>query len=106
MIEPGEDPLDAAKRELLEETGFQSTEWIDLGSYRVDPNRGVGIRYLFLARDAVPVAEPSSDDIEDQELLHLSREELEDALRTGEFKVLSWVAAVSLALQHLARSGK
>ena len=106
MIEPGEDPLDGAKRELLEETGFQSTNWIDLGSYKVDPNRGVGIRYLFLARDAQLVAEPSNDDIEDQELLHLAREELEDALRTGEFKVLSWAATVSLALQYLARSGE
>ena len=38
--------------------------------------------------------------------LHLAREELEVALRTGEFKVLSWAAAVSLALQYLVHTGK
>ena len=104
MIEPGEDPLTAAKRELLEETGFEATEWIDLGSYKVDPNRGVGVRHLFLARKARQVTEPCSDDIEDQQLLFLSRQELEDALGSGEFKVLSWAAAISLALQYLARA--
>ena len=106
MIEPGEDPLEAAKRELLEETGFEATEWVDLGNYKVDPNRGVGVRYLFLARDAQRVAEPSNDDIEDQQLLHLAREDLEDALRNGEFRVLSWAATVSLALQYLAHTGQ
>ena len=106
MIEPGEDPLTAAKRELLEETGFEATEWIDLGSYKVDPNRGVGVRHLFLARKARQVTEPCSDDIEDQQLLFLSRQELEDALGSGEFKVLSWAAAISLALQYLARAGE
>ena len=98
MIEPGEDPLTAAKRELLEETGFEATEWIDLGSYKVDPNRGVGVRHLFLARKARQVTEPCSDDIEDQQLLFLSRQELEDALGSGEFKVLT----CCVALQYLA----
>ena len=106
MIEPGEDPLAAAKRELLEETGFEAAEWIALGSYRVDPNRGIGVRHVFLAREARQVTEPCSDDLEDQHLLFLSRQELEDALGSGEFKILTWVAAISLALQFLARTGE
>ncbi len=101
MIEAGEDPLEAAKRELLEETGFSSPDWISLGCYSVDPNRGVGVRHLFLARNAEYSAEPDSDDVEDQQLLYLTRSELEDALEAGEFKVLSWVAVVALALRHL-----
>ena len=36
------EPLAAAKRELLEETGYESDDWVSLGSYRVDPNRGWG----------------------------------------------------------------
>ncbi len=35
-IEPGEAPLEAAKRELLEESGYQAAEWQSLGSYIVD----------------------------------------------------------------------
>ena len=101
MMEPGEDPLEAAKRELLEETGFRASDWATLGSYKVDPNRGVGVRHLFLARNAEQVAEPDSDDLEDQRVLFLTLSELETALEAGEFKVLSWAAVMALALNHL-----
>jgi len=104
MVEPGEDPLDTARRELLEEAGFVSEDWRRLGSFVVDPNRGVGKVDLFLAREAKRVAAPDSEDLEEQELMFLSHEELEAALRTGQFKVLSWAACVALALQLERRS--
>jgi ADP-ribose pyrophosphatase len=100
-LEPGEDPLAAAQRELLEETGYESSNWLSLGRYAVDGNRGAGTAYLFLARQARRVAEVLADDLEEQQLLHLSRAEVELALRTGEFKVLSWAAVMALALQRL-----
>jgi len=52
MLEPNEKPLDAAKRELLEETGYESTHWVSLGSYALDPNRGIATMHLFLALEA------------------------------------------------------
>ena len=90
----------AAQRELREETGYEAPVWIDLGHYLVDPNRGVANGYLFLARGARRVAEPASDDLEEQRLLHLTREEIEYALANGEFKVLAWAAAVAFALKQ------
>ena len=51
-IEAGEDPLAAAQRELLEETGYHAETWRALGSYVVDGNRGVGAAYFFLATGA------------------------------------------------------
>jgi len=48
MLETGEVPLDAAKRELREETGYEASDWIPLGSYRTDPNRGISTIHLFL----------------------------------------------------------
>jgi ADP-ribose pyrophosphatase len=97
-LEPGEEPLAAAQRELLEETGYQAAQWIHLGSYVVDANRGAGTGHLFLACGAHRVAEAQADDLEEQELLHLSRSEVEAALRGCQFKVLPWTALVALAL--------
>lgn len=97
-LEPGEDPLAAAKRETLEETGHEAPDWIDLGHYAVDGNRGAGVGYLYLARGARKIADIHADDLEEQELLLLSREQIQAALLAGEFKVMSWAAVVALAL--------
>ena len=102
-IEPGEDSLTAAQRELLEETGYEAPDWINLGQYRVGGNHGAGMAYLFLARGAHRVAEINSDDLEEQELFPLTRSEIEAALAAGEFKVLAWTTAVALALLCLDR---
>ena len=101
MLEPDEAPLDAAKRELLEEMGIAAPEWVSLGSHILDPNRGIATIHLYLALNARQVAEPDSDDLEDQELLFLTRAELEAALQAGEFKVLAWSAVVAMALNYL-----
>ena len=101
FVEEGEQPLKAAQRELLEETGYESMDWIPLGSYRVDPNRGVAIGHLYLARRARYVTPRSADDLEEQELLLLTRSEVETALAREDFKVLSWAASMAFALRQL-----
>ena len=97
-VEPGEDPFDAARRELLEETGCESGDWVHLGRYQVDPNRGIAVGDLYLARGATKVADPVGGDLEEQTLLHLSKNELVSALQSGQFKVLAWAANIALAL--------
>jgi len=97
-LEPGEAPLAAARRELLEETGYQAEEWFSLGQYPVDGNRGAGVAHLFLARRAWRIAEPDADDLEEQELLLLNRAEVQTALAQGHFKLLPWAAVMALAL--------
>ena len=101
FIEKGEEPIQAARRELLEETGYESTEWIPLGSYRVDPNRGVAMGHLYLARQARYVTPQHTDDLEEQELILLTRSQMESALEGGDFKVLSWATSIAFALRQL-----
>jgi ADP-ribose pyrophosphatase len=101
FVEEGEDPFVAAQRELLEETGYQSSDWVPLGSYRVDPNRGVAMGHLYLARNARYVTPREADDLEEQELIFLTRAEIESALANGKIQVLAWAASVAFALRHV-----
>ncbi|MDI6810010.1 MAG: NUDIX hydrolase [Candidatus Eisenbacteria bacterium] len=97
-IDPGEEPLAAAQRELREEAGLVATEWLEMGHYRVDGNRGSGTGHFFLARQAKAVAPFAPHDIEEQELVYLTRAEIEEALAKGEFKALGWAAAFAFVL--------
>ena len=45
-MEEGEDPLGAAKRELLEETGYEAEQWTALG--RIAPNATIANNYAYI----------------------------------------------------------
>lgn len=97
-IEDGESPLEAAQREVREETGYEAEKWQSLGTYRVDANRGAGMAHLFLAKNARKVTAIQADDLEPQEPILLSRQALQTALMNGEFKVIAWAMGVAMAL--------
>ncbi len=98
LIEKGEDPLDAAKRELLEETGYRAESWKSLGSYVVNGNLGCGQGHFFMAAGAEQVQEPESGDLEAMEIELLTRERVAEALRSGEVMLLNHAAVIALAM--------
>lgn len=97
---PGEAPMTAAKRELLEETGMEAASWTDLGSYMVNANQGGPWSHMFHATGCRHVAEPLSDDLEDTEILFLTRGELLAAIGRGEMHLLTQIALISMVWQH------
>jgi ADP-ribose pyrophosphatase len=100
-VEAGEDLQAAAKRELKEETGYESNDWHELGHFPVDSNRGVGSAHFYLALGAIRISEPTERDVEEPEIVLLTRAEVEEALIAGQFKALPWSAAMALALLKL-----
>lgn len=102
-IESGEQSLEAAQRELLEETGYRSDRWHPLGAFVGHGNFGCGRIHFFMAKDAYRVAEPESGDLEEMEILLMKPSELQDALLQG--RVVTLGTAVAIALGQLALSG-
>lgn len=92
MVEPSETPLEAAKRELLEETGYAEGEWEPLGEYSVDPSNMTEISYSFLAKNVIKVSHQQLEKTENIEIILLSKQEVEVALTEGQI-VSSLMAA-------------
>lgn len=97
-LEPGEEPMSAIQRELLEETGFMADEWSPLGSFVVDANRHVGVGYFFLARNAKQVARPDHDDLEQFAVRWVPLEMLREALFDGRVGIISYAVNIALGL--------
>jgi 8-oxo-dGTP pyrophosphatase MutT (NUDIX family) len=65
LDEEGEDPLDAAKRELAEEIGKHAAEWEPLGAFYTSPGFSDEVVHLFLATGISDVDErPEVDENE------------------------------------------
>lgn len=70
MFEKDEtDPLIVAKRELLEETGYESDNWLYFGSTLESTSKLTNRMHLFLARDCMKVSGQHLDDNEHLDLL-------------------------------------
>ena len=104
LVEKGEDPLHTAIRELQEELGMISSHWVPLNSYTAAANRGGGTTHVFWAQKAEHTIQNKNQvvvgqaDLERQDLLKLSREELIESVLSGRFKEIKWTATVALAL--------
>lgn len=101
LLDPDETPLDSARRELLEELGCDAEAWQPLGSFILNGNYGAGWAHIYLATGCTQVQEPDSGDLEQQQVLWLSVEEVRAAWRSGGFRQIGASAAIGLALDHI-----
>lgn len=85
VMENGEEPLEAIKRELLEETGYGGGEWRHLMDISANSSTMNNMTHCFLATGVEKISEPHLDDTEELEVYLLSREKVRELLKTNQF---------------------
>lgn len=104
--EPGqsEDPMDAAIRELLEETGYRSDQWISLGSYYPNPALQSNCIHVYLAKNCVRVSEQNLDPFERIEVVTMEWNEAYSMVLSQNLKHGLILGSLALAQFHLNQS--
>lgn len=86
VIEPGEDPLAAARRELLEETGFAGGDWELYMVISQNPSTSNNYTYCFIARGVEETARQHLDETEDIAVKLLTKQEVKNMLFNDQIK--------------------
>lgn len=96
-------PLEAAKRELLEETGYAGGEWTELSVLSANPTSMNNLNHTFIAKGVKKVSTQHLDETEDISVHLFSLDELVALLRRDEMKQALMVAPLwrYLAENHL-----
>ncbi|HUS83653.1 MAG TPA: NUDIX hydrolase [Anaerolineales bacterium] len=105
MLDQGENPLKAAKRELQEELGCLAETWYELGDVVLSGNYFAGYAHFFLATGCRQIAEPDSGDLEEQEVIWLPFEAARRTWSDGGFRQVGAVAALGLAFRQIEKLG-
>lgn len=103
-MEPSDaSPLDAAKRELLEETGYAGGEWTEFTALSANPTSMNNLNHTFIAKGVEKVAGQNLDETEEISVHLFKTDELIDLLRHDEMKQSLMVAPLwrYIAENHL-----
>jgi ADP-ribose pyrophosphatase len=99
MVDPTDaSPLDAARRELLEETGYRARDLVPTGVIAPNPAMQSTRCWSFLARDVERVAEPRLDGGEDIDVVLVPYREIPERVARGEIAHALVVVAFAYAL--------
>jgi ADP-ribose pyrophosphatase len=99
----GEEPIAAARRELLEETGYTSDNFFEVGRVSPNPASHTNLMYAYLALDVEKVGNQSLDETEEIEVFPTPLDEVILMVKNGEFLQSLHVSTFFFALYHLNR---
>lgn len=100
-LEKGEEPIEGARREFREETGYDAEEFIEIAVHLRSPSNSPVRDYVFLAKNAYLAGPTHFDENENIETFLISIPELRRMLRQGEISDLGCVAACYRVLDYL-----
>jgi ADP-ribose pyrophosphatase len=103
VVDDGEDPLDGARRELTEETGYTTPNLVEVGKFYPNPALQTNLMYGYLAYDTEKTDIQRLDDAEDIEVHLVSLDELIAMTKRGEFLNGLQVAVLFHALAYMNR---
>jgi ADP-ribose pyrophosphatase len=84
LVDPGEDPLHAALRECLEETGYRARNAVSLGSVNPNPALFSNRLFAYLATDVEPVAPIQNVGAEQTEVVLVPVRQLPELILRGD----------------------
>ncbi len=105
VMDPGEDPLEGARRELREETGFTSDEWIQLEPIHPNPAIQDNRCYTFIAKNARRTQPTEFDTDEELEVVPIPLHEIRERTLRGQVTNAIIVAAIARVLFLLEPAG-
>ena len=79
-MEKDETPLEAAKRELMEETGYGEGEWTNIMNVSGNSSTTNNISHCFVAKGVKKISGQHLDSTEDLEIVLLSRDQVKDLM--------------------------
>lgn len=100
--EPGEDPLETAKRELREETGYSAEDFTALGGSWVAPGYSTEFTHAYLARNLTENPLPQ-DDSEDIHTVAVPLDSIPGMVRNGELQDQMTIATYYLAMHVFSK---
>jgi ADP-ribose pyrophosphatase len=101
VIDAGEEPITAIKRELKEETGYEFEHFEFLGKTCANPSTGNNYLHMFLATGGEKKGEQSLDETEDVEVALYSIEEVKQLLKENKILQSMHVSCLFYALNKL-----
>ena len=99
-LDPEEEILECAQRELIEETGYSANQWQKLGEITPLPGYSDERIHIFLATDL----QPAEQDLDKDEIIHVHKVEFNktvEMIKNGEIQDAKSITGLLMVLNHL-----